>query len=312
VRQRVLLLGLGPTTASALASLSERFDVVALIRPGEDDVTEAARSTGVPMLPDVSLPSVEEAVTELAPDCVVVASYDRILPVALLDRCRFVNVHYAPLPEYRGRATVNWAIINRRPDTAITIHVLVPELDAGPILFQERVPIGPHDTVADLYARLDALQRAHLGAAVERHLAGDPGAPQDESAATYVCTRLPADGEIDWSASTEDVYALIRALVDPFPGAFTALDGRRLTIWRAAPVASPPRWVGRVPGRVVGRSSAEGWVDVLTGDGVLRLERVELEGEPRTAAARVVRSVRATLGLSRRSPWGDPAAGPSR
>ena len=66
------------------------------------------------------------------------SSYDRILPPRLLTRCPFVNVHYAPLPECRGRATVNWAIINRRPHTAITVHVLVAELDAGPILFQRR------------------------------------------------------------------------------------------------------------------------------------------------------------------------------
>ena len=162
-------------------------------------------------------PGVEAAVREHAPDAVVVSSYDRILPQRLLDCCPFVNVHYAPLPEYRGRATVNWAIINRRPDTAITVHVLVAELDAGPILFQQQVAIGPDDTVTDLYARLNELQRFHLGPTVERHLDGDPGVAQDDGAATYTCTRVPADGEIDWNRPTADVHALVRALADPFP-----------------------------------------------------------------------------------------------
>ena len=218
-------------------------------------------------------------------------------PPRLLECCPFVNVHYAPLPEYRGRATVNWAIINRRPATAITVHVLVAELDAGPILFQRAVAIEPDDTVTDLYARLNELQRIHLGAAVERHLDGDPGTAQDEAAATYTCTRVPRDGEIDWNRPTADVYALVRALADPFPGAFTYLDARRLVIWRAARPESPRRWAGRVPGRVVGRSAAEGWVDVLTGDGVLRLHTVQRDGERPQPAADVITSVRATLGL---------------
>jgi methionyl-tRNA formyltransferase len=301
VTRRVLLIGQGPTAQSALESLVARFEVVALVRgiSGEtlDPVIASAVRRGVEVLTDTSVAAIQAAIRDLTPDCVVVSSYDRILPPALLERCPFINVHYAPLPEYRGRATVNWAILNRRADTAITVHVLVPELDAGPILFQERLPIGRDDTVTDLYASLNELQRVHLASAVERHLAGDAGVSQEEAAATYTCARVPADGEIDWSDRTEDVYALVRALTDPFPGAFTYLEARRLGIWRAAPVDAPHRWAGRVPGRVVARSADEGWVDVLTGDGVLRLETVQLEGGRRDAAADVIRSVRATLGL---------------
>jgi hypothetical protein len=109
---------------------------------------------------------------------------------------------------------------------------------------------------------------------------------------------VPADGEIDWRRSTADVYALVRALTEPFPGAFTHLEARRLVIWRARALEAPREWVGRVPGRVVSRSPGEGWVDVLTGDGVLRLETVQLDGQGRRPAAEVIRSVRATLGLS--------------
>jgi methionyl-tRNA formyltransferase len=294
---RVLLIGEGPTTESALESLLGRFDVVGLVRRGDDRVVAAAERRGVRVLGDASPAAIADAIRDLAPECVVVSSYDRILSAELLESCRFVNVHYAPLPRYRGRANVNWAIINREPETAISVHVLTPELDAGPILLQQRVPIGPDDTVTELYARLNDVQRASLAIAVERHLDGDPGIPQDDADATYGCTRLPADGEIDWSRSTEDVYALVRALVEPYPGAFTYLDGRRMIVWEARPAASPAQWAGRVRGRVVGRSGAEGWADVLTGDGVLRLISVEPEGEERQPAASAVASVRATLGL---------------
>ena len=293
----VLLIGQGPTAQSALESLLARFHVVGLVRSGRDEATAAALRHRVPVLSDARVTAVQAAVRDLAPDCVVVSSYDRILPASLLGCCPFVNVHYAPLPEYRGRATVNWAIINRRADTAITIHVLAAQLDAGAVLFQQRVAIARHDTVTDLYARLNELQRVHLGPTVERHLDGDPGVAQDEIAATYTCTRVPADGEIDWNRPTADVHALVRALTDPFPGAFTYLDARRLVIWQAAPLDAPRRWAGRVPGRVVARSAAEGWVDALTADGVLRLQTVQLEDGCREPAAEVITSVRATLGL---------------
>jgi methionyl-tRNA formyltransferase len=296
-RPRVVLVGLGPTTDTALSSLHGRFDVVGLVRDGEDEVTTRARALGVPVTADTSLEALREIVTDLAPDAVVVSSYHRIVPADLLSRCPFVNVHYAPLPRYRGRATVNWAIINGEPSVAISIHCLVAALDAGGVLYQEHLPIGLHDTVTDLYERLNEVQRRALADAVARRIAGDEGKPQEESEASYGCTRTPEDGEIAWSDPTIDVYRLIRALTAPFPGAYSYLGLRRLWIRRAEPVAEPDRFDGRVPGRVVGRSAGEGWVDVLTGDGVVRLHEVQVDGEPAARAADVIRSVKLTLGL---------------
>jgi methionyl-tRNA formyltransferase len=295
--RRVLLIGQGPTAETALASLLGRFEVAAIVRSHAGAASELARRHGVPVIEDASVASVEAAVVEHAPHCVVVSSYDRILAPPLLAHRPFVNVHYAPLPEGRGRATVNWAILQRRPATAITIHVLVAELDAGPILFQAPVPIGDDDTAGDVYARLNEMQRRHLGAVVERHLDGDPGRPQDESAATYTCTRVPADGEIDWNRTTAETHALVRALGKPFPGAFTHLEARRLVIWEASRLEIPRRWTGRIPGRIVARSVRAGWVDVLTRDGALRLHTVQPEGEPPQPAAEAITSVRMTLGL---------------
>jgi methionyl-tRNA formyltransferase len=297
---RILLIGQGPTAITALESLVERFEVVGVVRSTiaeGDAVVRLARASGVKVYLDTSMAAIGRLVDSLRPDCVVVSSYDRIFAPALVARCRFVNVHYADLPRYRGRATVNWAVINGEPYTAITIHELAPQLDGGAILFQERVPIGPDDSVACLYDRLNAIQRSALGRTVEAFLDGYCGQPQAETESTYSCTRLPRDGEIDWSRPTREVHALVRALVAPFPGAFTHIAGERLTIWRATPVADAPAYVGRVPGRVVGVSRSNGWVDVLTGDGVLRLLEVQRDGADRVTAATVIRSVKATLGL---------------
>ena len=200
-------------------------------------------------------------------------------------------MHYAPLPRYRGRANVNWAVINGEAETAITVHVMAPGLDAGNVLYQERVPIGPDDTVGDLYARLNGVQREILGETVARHLAGYAGDPQDERGATYGCTRVPADGRDRLVGSTAHVHALVRGLAPPYPGAHTYLDGRRLAVLRTSVLAEPPRYVGRVPGRVVGRSIRSGHADVLTGDGVLRIHQLALEGDrPRPPSSSCRRS----------------------
>lgn len=296
-RPRVALLGLGPTTFSALSGLAKGCDVVALIRTGSDAVCARAAELGIATVPEATLPAIRAVVDEYAPDCVVVSSYDRILPADLVTARPFINVHYAPLPRLRGRATVNWALLNGEERAWISIHWLAPGLDAGGILYQESVRIGSRDTVADLYAELNDLQEHHLVEAVQKAVAGDPGRPQAESAATYACTRIPEDGEIDWTQPTDLIDRQVRALVDPFPGAFTWLGLNQLWIDAAEPAKDAPLWEGRIPGRVVGVSRSAGSVDVLTGDGVLRLYRVRSDaGEPIPAAI-AIRSVRTTLGL---------------
>ena len=301
----VLLVGMGPTATSALESLVARFRVAGVVRDAaapldadadvDVDVERRASERDVPVL-RVGHAEIEDVVLRTRPDCVVLSSYGRILGPRVLAASRFVNVHYSPLPRYRGRANVNWAIINGEREAAITIHRVVPGLDAGDILFQRSIEIGPHDTASDLYGRLNHIQRDELAGAVARHLDGDEGTPQDETQATYGCARLPADGEIDWAQPTATVYALVRALTPPFPGAYTYLGTQRLVVARSRPVEGR-RYVGRVPGRVVGRSTAEGYVDVLTGDGVLRVLDVRSDGGDVVPAATVVRSTRQTLGL---------------
>lgn len=298
----VLLIGMGLTALSALDSLAAAFNVVGIARSiGEpsaaDPVAARAVELGVPIFPSVLPADIEELVRRLRPDCVVVSSYNRILRPEALGLSRFVNVHYSPLPLYRGRANVNWAIINGDSDAAISIHEITPGLDAGNILFQQRIPIRERDTVADLYSVLNDVQREHLADTVRRFLEGHVGEPQAESGATYGCTRLPEDGEIDWRATTTQIDRLVRALVEPFPGAYTYFKGQRLIVWKAAPLVNAPQYAGRVPGRVVGIERSGGYVDVLTGDGVLRLSEVQPSGAGRTAAADVIRSIRDTLGL---------------
>jgi methionyl-tRNA formyltransferase len=296
----VLLLGDGPTSLTALRSLLVSCNVLGVLQTADSPVRGYATKHGIAVASLDDSRELRSIIAKVQPDAVVISSFNRILPKDVLATSCFINVHYSPLPRYRGRANVNWAIINGEETAAISIHLVTAGLDDGNLLFQEQIVIGENDTVQSLYDRLNAIQERELGPAVVKAVAGDPGIPQDHQQATYCCGRVPDDGEIDWNRSCVAIGQLIRALGPPFPGAFTHVDRHRLVIARAEPKKSAPLFVGRVPGRVVGRSRNEGWVDVLTGDGVLRVFDVIPDNAAESIpAATVIRSTRSTLGLSR-------------
>lgn len=303
LKPSVFLLADGPTAHSAFRSLVKSCNVLGVFRTGgeamQDPVRLAATEHGIPLVAIRSLRDLQHSITKQQPDAVVISSFGRIIRSDILATTLFINVHYAPLPRYRGRANVNWAIINGEETAAVTIHLVSPGLDDGNILFQEQCAIAPTDTAHSLYECLNAIQERELGDAVIRAVAGDPGSIQNNHQASFACARVPDDGEIDWRNSSDSIDRLIRALSPPFPGAFTHLELSRLVVARAEPRAAPPRYDGRVPGRVVGRSPREGWVDVLTGDGILRLFEIISESSAATPAATIIRSTRSTLGLSR-------------
>jgi methionyl-tRNA formyltransferase len=301
--QTVLLVGLGSSALCALDSLASQFRVVGVVRnvlegtEAKDEVARRAWELSAPILSDISLEGVDHAVIDTRPDCVAVCSYNRILGRQTLERCKFVNVHYAPLPRYRGRAPINWMIINGERKAAVTIHSISPQLDAGNILYQESVEIGPDDTAGDVLSALDEITRKVLADTITRFLSGYAGEPQDDSLSTYGCTRTPDDGEIDWSKSTDRIYAQARALCPPWPYAYTYLDTSRISIVRAAPVWDAQHFDGRIPGRIVGRSRSGGFVDVLTGNGVLRIYEVVVDEGPALPASAAITSTTQTLGL---------------
>ena len=293
----------GPTALTALRSLVECCNVLGVIRAADDlacdPVRICAAKHGVAVWTLNNLRELPGIIVKLHPEAVVISSFNRILSPDVLSLSRFINVHYSPLPQYRGRANVNWAIINGERAAAISIHLVSPGLYDGNILFQEQVPITQADNAQSLYESLNAIQERELGLFVIRAIAGHPGSPQDHRNATYGCGRVPDDGEIDWSRSSAAIDRLIRALSPPSPGAFTHLEHRQLVIVRAETRNDSPSYVGRVSGRVVNRSRNEEWVDVLTGDGIIRLFEVSSDFGVVTPAAVIIRSTRVSLGLSR-------------
>jgi methionyl-tRNA formyltransferase len=234
----------------------------------------------------------------LRPELILVIGWRTLIPMSVLRAPTLgcLGAHDSLLPHGRGFAPTNWAIITGAERGGVTLFHMSESVDAGDIVDQRVIPIGPRTTAAELYEDV-SLATLEL---VFEHLPAlktgtAPRTAQDQECATYFCARRPEDGLIDWSASTETIDRLVRGLGHPYPGARTTLADTELLVWEAEPVKPTPPYVGRVPGRPVSFGT-DGSVDVLTGDGVLRLRRVQVSGSNPVPPTRVIASIRATLG----------------
>lgn len=231
-------------------------------------------------------------------DLMLCVSWRYLIPSDVYQRARlgcFV-FHDSPLPAYRGFAPTVWSIINGERETGATLFEIAEGVDSGAIVAQSSVPIGDNDTIAEVMERVTETYLALLEAQLPALLSGSaPRQGQNERQATYTCKRLPEDNRISWEHSSRVIHNLIRAVTTPYPGAWTTLDGRRLTIWSASKLDGFPPYVGRIPGRVVEIRRGEGVV-VLTGDGAVLVRQVQRENETAVPAWEVLNSLSQTLG----------------
>jgi len=198
--------------------------------------------------------------------------------------------HASLLPKYRGWAPVNWPLINGEPRTGVTMFYAANEVDSGDIIEQRERCITDADDAGAIDAWLNATVEEMLTQNLPRLAEGTaPRVPQDHAQATYTIWRSPEDGRIDWRRPAREIFNLVRGLTRPYPGAFTMLDGRKLIVWSAELETEPRRYVGVVAGKVE-RIIPDTGVNVLTGDGILRLKQVQFEnGEPQNAAEVITR-----------------------
>jgi methionyl-tRNA formyltransferase len=147
-----------------------------------------------------------------------------MLPVewlALARRGAF-NMHGSLLPKYRGRAPVNWALLKGETETGATLHEMVAKPDAGRIVDQERVAIGPDELALEVLRKVTDAAEIVLIRSLPRLLSGTAVLrPQDFARGSYFGARKPEDGRIDWSKSALEIHNLVRAVAPPYPGAFT-------------------------------------------------------------------------------------------
>ncbi|MFD1534105.1 methionyl-tRNA formyltransferase [Pseudonocardia aurantiaca] len=288
---RILFVGAveeGRRCLEALLKQGEQFAgfvtldaALASVTSGWVPFDDLAAAHGVPLITvrNLNTPENVARIGELQPDLILVVGWTRLLGTELLRMPPLgaVGFHASLLPHYRGRAPVNWALINGERETGNTMFFLDEGVDTGDVIDQRRIAILDEDDCASLYRKvadsavdmlLEHLPRLKAGTA--------PRAAQDEGQATVMPRRRPEDGLIDWSRDTRSLFNWVRALTHPYPGAFTFHNGRRLSVWRAAEAAPDPV-TGAVPGRVFVGDDEQ--VHVATGNGLLRLDRLQWEDE---------------------------------
>jgi len=281
------------------ALLGEGFDVVAVItRPDKPQgrsrstavpspVKLAAEAEGIPVL-QPARPSDADSVARiraLAPDVGVVVAYGHILKPDLLalPRRGMINVHPSLLPELRGAAPVEWAILNGLAKTGVTIMLMDAGLDSGPILHQIPHHIDPEVTGGELSEHLSEMgAQALVEALALLETDGLKPRPQDHARATYAPKLTREIARIPWAESAERVTRLIRAL-DPKPGAWTELEGREVKLFAAR---VEERQGEGEPGAI--RTTDDGLL-ITAGSGAVRVEEVQPAGKPRMTAPDWVR-----------------------
>ena len=283
-RPRIAVFAYSEVGSACLEDLIRDGANVAVVYTHEDDPKEeiwfrSVKQTALDSSIEVRAPSKIDAdeinrLREIAPDLIFSFYYRAMIPKEVLDipKLGAYNIHGALLPKYRGRACLNWAVINGEKETGATLHVMTESADRGDIIAQKAVPIEFEDTAHDVFLKVTEAAREILMSSLPSLENGTAKRyPQDESKATKFGRRRPEDGEIDWNKSAEEIYNLVRALTHPFPGAFTYWDCKKYFIWKALPAEGTFE-----PGKI----RSESPMLVGTGRGLLRILRIQPEGEP--------------------------------
>jgi methionyl-tRNA formyltransferase len=261
-------------------------------------VKQLALSQGLEVVQPESLKAAgtAEGLADFAPDLIVVAAFGQILPTEILDLPKLgcLNVHPSLLPRLRGASPIATAILQGDDVTGVTIMLLDAGMDTGPILNQREVPISADDTTGSLAIRLAQTGAQLLMETLPLWIDGRiKPQPQQESRASYSKVINKSDGEIDWRLSTMELWRRVRAF-DPWPGCYSWWRGKRLQLGQVVPLYAER---SGQPGEVIALSPpTPATVGVRTGDGVLGLLRVQLEGKREISADEFVRGQRDFIG----------------
>lgn len=255
-----------------------------------------AKAVGLPVFQPSSLKS-DEGFFEfsgLGADVAVVVAYGKILPLRYLKAFPLgaVNVHFSLLPKYRGAAPVNWAIARGEKFTGVTTMLMDEGLDTGPILLSKEVGIGSSETASELTARLAEIGSELIVETLENFGSLKP-VPQDDTAATYAPILKKSDGLIDWKMKADEIAARVRAF-QPFPTAFTYLEGKKLTVWQAEPSGVNPARIE--PGVVISANGGE--IIIAAGEKTsVSMKELQLEGRRRMSAKAFLNGFRIQPGI---------------
>lgn len=249
-------------------------------------VAERAELYDIPVImpTEAELPALAERLTTIAPDFIFSFYYRYMLSSKITEAATrgALNIHGSLLPRYRGRAPVNWAVLNGESETGASLHYMTAKPDAGDLVGQQAVPILLNDTAVDVMTKVTCAAELCLDDALPGVMKNSaPRRPLDLSMGSYFGRRRPEDGRVDWRRSAWDVHNLIRAVAPPYPGAFTILDDKSLSLLRSHFRDEPARH--SVSSAVLYLEGGAIYIDCPDGKR-LRLLEAEWDGTPLTPA----------------------------
>lgn len=291
---RVVFMGTPDFAVPTLAALLEsRHEVVGIVtqpdrpkgRSGKlqpSPVKEKALEADVPVLqPEkVKDPAFLPELEKLVPDVIVVVAFGQILPESVLNLPKYgcMNVHASLLPKLRGAAPIQWSVIDGDKESGVTIMQMDKGLDTGDILLVEKYTLDPKETGGSLFDKLSGLGGPLLLQALEQAEQGTLSpVPQEHEKHTYAKMLSKALGEIDFTKDAIVIERLIRGL-NPWPSAYTHLDGKMLKLWDAD-VKAQEQTPAAKPGQIV--EVGKDYFTVQTGRDLLVIRSLQLEGKKR-------------------------------
>lgn len=269
------------------ALIRHKYDITAVFTHEDDphencwfgSVKNWADEHNIPVdtLQEINSPQGSEKIAQHKPDMIFSFYYRKMIASEILaiPKLGAFNLHGSLLPLYRGRCPVNWVLVNGEKSTGVTLHYMIAKPDAGDIVGQREVGIDPADTVRTLYDKLCRAAQLLMDELLPVMKEGPiPRRRQNLAAGSYYGGRKPEDGRIEWNKSDAEIYNLIRAVTEPYPGAFAHLeDGEKIIIWQALPVETEQ---GNVPGTV---NVQQEEILVQTGKNAIKLLDIEVRGK---------------------------------
>lgn len=288
---RIVFMGTPEFSVPTLEALIAHHEVIGVVtqpdkRKGRGKtmafppVKETALAHDIPVYQPVKVreEGFVEMLRELAPDVIVVVAFGQILPERILELPKYgcINVHASLLPKYRGAAPMQWAIINGEKETGITTMYMAKGLDTGDMIEKVVIPIAPKETGETLHDKLSAAGGTLILSTLDKLEAGTAvRIPQNDEESSYAGMLTKELGEIDWTRSAVSIERLIRGL-NSWPSAYTHMNGKTLKIWDADAVEDQGV---AAPGTVT--DVKKDCFYVQTGDGLLKVNEVQLQGKKR-------------------------------
>ena len=228
------------------ALLDAGFDIAAIFTHADNaqenaffgSVARLAAERGIPVYApdDVNHPLWVDRIAEMKPEVIFSFYYRNLLGEAILNNARIgaFNLHGSLLPAYRGRAPLNWVLVNGETQTGVTLHRMISRADAGAIIAQQAVEIADADDALSLHRKLTESAKHLLEGALPTLKSGTfSETAQDESKASYVGRRTPEDGRLEWEKPAQTLHNLVRAVSDPWPGAFSFVGTHKFIVWKS-------------------------------------------------------------------------------